>query len=573
MRMKNDNRGMSLVEMLVAVMILSIIMASVGWILTVMSRNFAMANREVQLQNTVQTTYAVISDYIKEAQSEDDSIQSVYTRPRTDGSDTYIVVDVVDPISQEPDIDKSFFMVISYYNDNAANGKRKLYMWGGPDMVTSKLYDINGNRVDYLSYKAPINADCYLANNVEVFNVDTTYYEDGYVVLAIKCKYGDREASISQNIYLRNANISAEWGITGEYGNTEDLYDGYHVIGVDGYTNTATPYSSGQKIKLTTITLAGTLEADDNPEDYFHVDEIPAGMITGLYENEDGTGDNYLSGKSLDSTKDLFFTFKNSSYVYKANFPVTVGSGGATCGAFDMSEPALTSASTNSALEVTYAFDSKTSTGLTATGSINKTVTVADYNYCCPNCGTVVTPYNKYNWDGSLNSVVYKCTNSSGYHYDWGYGACSYTYNENDISTAVRVATGSSHTENNTYQTGTGKIYIKNISETFDYSNVKVILYFKDNAMSFAQLSSDANVYLGTFNVDGSTVQNRSVTYSVTAPSGQGITDFIEVDVGDLPCGNAVDGYATIGLSFKWALPSGVTLDPTQIAVFSITTG
>ena len=56
--LKNNNRGLSLVEMLASVAILSIVMAGAFWMLSVMSKSFTQSQREVELQNSTQATYS-----------------------------------------------------------------------------------------------------------------------------------------------------------------------------------------------------------------------------------------------------------------------------------------------------------------------------------------------------------------------------------------------------------------------------------------------------------------------------------------------------------------------------------
>ena len=66
--MKNllkNNKGLSLVELLVSVVILSFVMAGVGTMLVIMSSNFASSNSEVQVQESVQSTFTLVSDIVK----------------------------------------------------------------------------------------------------------------------------------------------------------------------------------------------------------------------------------------------------------------------------------------------------------------------------------------------------------------------------------------------------------------------------------------------------------------------------------------------------------------------------
>lgn len=160
------NQGMSLVELLVSVAVLGLAMVGILALMNASARYFSSSNREVEVQQELQTTFAMVSNMISEANS---------TSKFTWSSDSTII-----------------------------RGKKYAY---AIVKSGSKLYAKEFN----LSSQTPTtsitgnNDENLLADHVDSFNIITTNYDDGYVTLSMKVKYGSREAAMTKNIFMRNS--------------------------------------------------------------------------------------------------------------------------------------------------------------------------------------------------------------------------------------------------------------------------------------------------------------------------------------------------------------------------------
>lgn len=222
MSIKKNNKGFSLVEMLVAVAILSIVMLAIGWILSAMSKSFGNSQKEIQLQDSVQTTYSVVSNLMKEAQSVNKGITDKYGSVVVDGDRVYIFEETVDQAqsdkeSKVPTTSATFYIV------EFDRTKNKLYLYDQTynpmDMLTASVsggttvYSYDASKFDDIIKSVSsttIRQPKYLlSNNVKDFQV-VEKLDAGYVIVSLELEYGSREASITQNVYLRNSNVSVE---------------------------------------------------------------------------------------------------------------------------------------------------------------------------------------------------------------------------------------------------------------------------------------------------------------------------------------------------------------------------
>lgn len=222
MSIKKSNKGFSLVEMMVAVAILSIVMLAIGWILSAMSKSFGNSQKEVQLQDSVQTTYSVVSNLVKEAQSVNKGIADKYGSVVVEGNRVYIFEETVDQ-SQSDKENKVPENTATFYIVDFDQTKHKLYLYDQTynpmEMLISSVsngkttYTYNASKFDDVVKSvasSTIRQPRYLlSNNVKNFQV-VDKLDAGYVVVSLELEYGSREASITQNVYLRNSNISVE---------------------------------------------------------------------------------------------------------------------------------------------------------------------------------------------------------------------------------------------------------------------------------------------------------------------------------------------------------------------------
>lgn len=218
MRLKKNNKGFSLVEMMVAVAILSIVMVAIGWILSSMSKSFGNSQREVQLQDSVQTTYSIVSDIVKEAQSVKTGITNKCESVVIDGDRVYVLVEQVDQANSGLELKLPTTTALFYIFDfDSANHKLYLYNGsynpydildgaGGAYTFSPTKFETVIKSVSSSAIRTPGNL---LSNNVEKFEV-VDKLDSGYVIVQLELKYGSREASIVQNVYLRNSNVYSD---------------------------------------------------------------------------------------------------------------------------------------------------------------------------------------------------------------------------------------------------------------------------------------------------------------------------------------------------------------------------
>ena len=157
------NQGMSLTELLVAVAVLGIAMTGVFALINLSARYYSHSSREVEVQSELQTAFTMVSNMIVDANVEVKYTTSTKTAEISNSTTKYVVMLV---------------------------GK-KLY---------ARIFDPASTA--YTDIEEDQNL---LADHVDEFAIDTTHYDDGYVVMSMKVSYGSREAEMSKNVFLRNS--------------------------------------------------------------------------------------------------------------------------------------------------------------------------------------------------------------------------------------------------------------------------------------------------------------------------------------------------------------------------------
>ena len=155
------NQGMSLVELLVSVAVLGIAMIGILALINLSTKYYSNSSKEVEVQSELQTTFAMVSNMLVDANA-----GVTYT-----SSSKKAVI---------------------------ANRNKKYVV----QLSGTKLYAKAFNATDAES--GIINDNNLLADHVEYFVIDTTHYDDGYVTMGMRVKYGKREASMTKNVFLRN---------------------------------------------------------------------------------------------------------------------------------------------------------------------------------------------------------------------------------------------------------------------------------------------------------------------------------------------------------------------------------
>ena len=159
---EQKNQGMSLVELLVSVAVLGIAMFGIVGLMNLSTRYYSNSSKEVEVQQELQTTFAMVSNMIVDA-NESVTFDASTNRAKI--------------------VNKT---------------KKYIVQLSGPNLY-AKEFDVSAPEDDIRS------ADNLLADRVQTFSLDTSHYDDGYVTLAMSVKYGSRTAAMTKNVFMRNA--------------------------------------------------------------------------------------------------------------------------------------------------------------------------------------------------------------------------------------------------------------------------------------------------------------------------------------------------------------------------------
>lgn len=174
-RISKSNQGMTLVELLVSVAVLSILMGGAMALMRQAATYHGQSSREVEIQNQLQTAFVQISNLMIDANI---GIEYDSSRERM--------------ISCHND----FYYVVEKHDE-------KLYV----DQVnyTSAATTVDMKLQEARTYVMTPTDNHLLSDRVATFLVDTSGQDEGYVVLAMRCTYQNRTAYLSQNVFLRNS--------------------------------------------------------------------------------------------------------------------------------------------------------------------------------------------------------------------------------------------------------------------------------------------------------------------------------------------------------------------------------
>jgi len=552
---KINNRGLSMVELIISVTILSIIMAGMAAILSSMTRNFALSQTEIALQDNVQSTYTIVSNLIQEAQTE--TAKSTDKVVQTVGNRTYIISNNTGNKSQAE------YSIIEL--DSSTN---KLYLYH------SNLYILNGTNYVKVAYPSDIKQDNnILATDVSAFTVDDSKYNDGYVVLGLKCEKRGRAASITQNVYLRNSNMSAEWGTTKVKQMESDIPEGYHVKSVENVTNSVGSYAKGATVSVTDFTLTGTYVKDDDESVVLPNKTIAKTDIVNVYDGHSISDDKQtinsdvvLTAETDNSTVYFIMVDDNGNFYWPsgAQAQLSVKSGTSfvnkdtdSNGGLNSEDTTNKKTSTNSNIEVSYTVDPGT-----ASRNITATTTYTEDVMVCKFCKMKVIPPSN-SWD------PYKCNHAG---YVAGVSKCKgdiqptnyyYQANQIDPSNIETHHAGDKETTTEAYTTGTGVITIQNTG-TQDIKKVKLIVYV-DGGL-FVRKSGNFITFKKASNT------TMSVEYKSTSSNTADTAQYIELDISKL---SAYPGDTRksdiLKINYNWAIPSSAYNAGTRpvVAVFS----
>ena len=362
-----------------------------------------------------------------------------------------------------------------------------LYLYAG------SRYQRNNETGSYekIDYKAVPPSDIQnranlLAKNVTQFVVDTSKLGEGYVVLGIEAQYGSRKASITQNVYLRNSNKSAEWQQGGDPGSgdtDEEELEGYTLESIIKIEQLKKFYV-GSTPTINDFKLTGkySKEGEDDKEA-----EIPKSDIKCEQLN-----------KKFDESGDHDFTFEVNGTDIKKDITVDVllPTASLTHSTTPALDAGLDSINFNSDICVSYTSN--------RTGTMPKPSSLVVM--VCPMCGSSVS---------KTSDNLYKCEGKGSNPY------CGNIWNllhESDLQTVYEVSYGD------------GQIIITNKSKDKDYESLHIRLSFESSGVAFLK-GGDGYLEL---NGDG-TNGNKEVTYSIVGSDSDETTRYIELEFTDLP--------------------------------------
>lgn len=194
--MRKNHKGFTLVELIIAVAIMSIVTLAVCGFIVVGSRSYTSANTDVMLQQEAQLALNQISDVII------DTTDSINYGGKSDSASEMEMVLKDSEFSEEP-TEKCLVVV----NKKASNNDNPSY-WFSWNKAEEVIYFNTSDDVVDESNPEPnfVDADkAVLAQHVKEFHVDISQFEQNRVVkVSMTFANGGREYTTSNNITVRN---------------------------------------------------------------------------------------------------------------------------------------------------------------------------------------------------------------------------------------------------------------------------------------------------------------------------------------------------------------------------------
>lgn len=194
--MRKNHKGFTLVELIIAVAILSIVTLAVCGFIMVGSRSYTSANTDVMLQQEAQLALNQISDVII------DTTDSINYGGKSDDASEMEMVLKDSEFSEKP-TEKCLVVV----NKKASNNDNPSY-WFSWNKAEEVIYFNTSDDVVDESNPEPhfVDADkAVLAQHVKEFHVDISQFEQNRVVkVSMTFANGGREYTTSNNITVRN---------------------------------------------------------------------------------------------------------------------------------------------------------------------------------------------------------------------------------------------------------------------------------------------------------------------------------------------------------------------------------
>lgn len=173
---QTKNAGLTLVELLVSIAVLSIVTLGIGGLLRLAAEQYSNATKETEVQNLAQSVFASVSNSL-----EDVAIDVTFA------SDRLTIVNNDGIIMFEKDNEKLYYDEKSFASlsvaDDADDDAKK---------AAAAAATIG---------KAEANL---LADHVTAFSVETSTKDQGFVVVHLTVTYKERSKTMVQNVFMRN---------------------------------------------------------------------------------------------------------------------------------------------------------------------------------------------------------------------------------------------------------------------------------------------------------------------------------------------------------------------------------
>ena len=277
-RLKNRS-GFSLVELLVAIAIFSVIMTVVFSFMRSVNIQYGKGNTEINLQNEVQSLMAHLQDFIVNANasvgvSKDDNNIKLFMIIDKDGldNDEFRVIEFDDARG-----------CLYYYSSDVFAGKEGMDSFKKETDKVKKFDEakkiVTNNPIAYSSDK--VNT-YLLTEDVTWFSVNTKNITDNYIVIGVTIEKNNSHYTAQKNIYLRNSLY--EVGSNGSKTTTEGEY--YEGRAATASAGEEVGGSEGEAGTPTSETTAGVTVPEEGTTPVVEKVVITSCNITICYEGD-----------------------------------------------------------------------------------------------------------------------------------------------------------------------------------------------------------------------------------------------------------------------------------------------
>lgn len=199
---KLDNKGLSLVELVIAVGIFALVMVAMMRVLTISSRTYTKGNEEVSVQNEATALMNHLENDISQAK------YGAYTEDNASGDTIYLYIfydDSFATIWYDKDNREIYLAEVTAAMDSSLKGAFADYHENSASMITDMAAKAKTTFNTLIGTNITNKAQYLLAEDVESFGV-VTNNDYGYVsiYLTIKKNMSTTKFTASKNINIRN---------------------------------------------------------------------------------------------------------------------------------------------------------------------------------------------------------------------------------------------------------------------------------------------------------------------------------------------------------------------------------